>query len=87
MEWTVADMGMFVALRKESEDQEQVTYRYSPDRSYSGLIKFDKARRSIEVLNPPEEDILGNSHKGAMHAIAEALREGRGFPDHLTHSA
>lgn len=46
-------MAFYILLLKESENKEQVTYKFGPNENQAGLLRLDKITGLVEEIEPP----------------------------------
>lgn len=74
-------------LLKESEDDDSVTYRFGPGEERMGRLRFDKATREIDVLEPVPEPTEERYHESAWIKLPRVTRQGLDFPERAAYEA
>lgn len=75
-------MAFYIDIKKVSEDQEFVYYKYSgaPNKKY-GLLKINKSNADVHVLEYAEDDEAGEHSKRACLKLMQHWRKGE-YPAH-----
>ena len=79
-------MATYVLLLKESEDEENVVYKFGPDEEKMGRVQINKKTGEYTQLMPVPNTETTFYYNRAVSKLLKHLRSGAGFPDQ-THFA
>ena len=79
-------MAKYLLMKKVSENNEAVVYKFGPDEKTMGTIEFSKAEQRFLVLESVNDGLISNKayEDWAAQRIIRAAREDGAFPDTMS---